>query len=776
MNGQLFGNYEVLELLNHSTSGNIYKARHSILAERIVVIKVLHAHLNSNSEEEQFIQEARFLEKLQHPHILQIFDVGLKDNFPYLVEAYAPQGSLRQLLNQHPGEPLPIAQAMMILVQVGQALDFAHQKQIIHRDLKPENILFNAKNEALLADFGIALMLSTASVKQSPSISGTPPYMSPEQFKGEQSKESDQYSLGCIAYELLTGKKPFEAPDFVAMGLKHLNETPPAPRQLNPKLPIHIDLAIQKALARQRSERHASVAAFIKALQSPIRPEENPSQAVPSTPAPPPTNQSLPPTVLPGDQPSSQDPSLPTIIATQAQVASKPMSLGEHNHTPRFHETGTVMQSAPVPGSPNSRASRVPSAPTKTAQKHIDEGNVFLDLKFYHEAIIAFDRALQLDTALIAPILGKAQALYHLQQYTQSLEVNEQALQLDPTLAVAHNGKGNNLLNLNRYPEALAAFEEAIQYNPGLATAYDGKGQALASLKRYPEALAAFEMALRYNPNRATTHSSKGTIFNELQRYPEAIAAYEQSLSLNPNNPVAQHNLGTALYQMNRPHEALLAYDRAIALNPSNAISFNTKAWALLEIGRLNEALFNFDEALRRDSSLATAYNGKGLTLLRSQRMSEALQVLEIALKLDPKLASAHQSSGSALLNLKRYREALSAFERALEIDPSLGISYNGKGSIFNELERYVEAIPPLEKAIQLMPYWAEPYHNKGHALYSLKKNQEAVADFEQAVRLAPQWGLAYYNLSLALKRLKRSQEAQRALDISRHLGYRPPR
>src|SRR6185312_2718195 len=137
---------------------------------------------------------------------------------------------------------------------------------IIHRDLKPENIFFNANDVALLADFGIAITLSTSSVKYS-SVMGTPAYMAPEQFQGVLSQQSDQYALGCIAYELFTGHKPFTAPDFFAMGFKHLIDNPVAPTQLNPALPVHIEQAILKAMAKQREERHTDVRAFLAALQ-----------------------------------------------------------------------------------------------------------------------------------------------------------------------------------------------------------------------------------------------------------------------------------------------------------------------------------------------------------------------------------------------------------------------------------------------------------------------------------------------------------------------------
>src|SRR5205085_4875620 len=178
---------------------------------------------------------------------------------------YAPYGSLRDVLTRSAHKILPQEVSLAILSQVGEALYYAHQQHIVHRDLKPENILFNANARALLADFGIATTLSTNSVKYS-SVMGTPSYMAPEQFQGILSKEGDQYALGCIAYELFTGCAPFSAPDFFAMGFKHLTDKPIDPSQLNPALPKHIEQAILKAMAKQREDRHSDVRAFLAAL------------------------------------------------------------------------------------------------------------------------------------------------------------------------------------------------------------------------------------------------------------------------------------------------------------------------------------------------------------------------------------------------------------------------------------------------------------------------------------------------------------------------------
>src|SRR6266567_9063057 len=263
--GKQIGNYRVVAEINSGAFGSVYQAQHIILRERTVAIKLLHAYLGSPKEREQFLQEAQFLEKLKHPYCLPIIDAGIHNSLPYLVSEYSMNGSLRNRLTRQSPHALPVEEALTILTQIGQALQHAHQQNIIHRDLKPENILFNAKGDALLADFGIAIVLATSSVKQI-DATGTPAYMAPEQFRGMISKESDQYSLGCIAYELFTGHQPFTAPDFVAMGFLHATETPLPPTQWNPDLPVHIERAILKAIAKLRTDRHADISAFIRSL------------------------------------------------------------------------------------------------------------------------------------------------------------------------------------------------------------------------------------------------------------------------------------------------------------------------------------------------------------------------------------------------------------------------------------------------------------------------------------------------------------------------------
>ena len=268
-NGKQIGNYRIEQQIASGSFGTVYLARHVHLKQRIVVVKILHTlNLDSAEEKEQFLQEAQILETLKGlPNILPLLDVGIDGNVPYMIAEYAERGSLRMYMREH-GIPLPMREALTIIGQVGHGLENAHDQGIVHRDLKPENILFNAKGEAMLADFGISTMLSTTSVVYA-RVEGTPAYMAPEQFQGEVSKESDQYALACIAYELLTGHKLFEASNLVAIGYLHTTRAPIPPRQLNPQIPVSVEHALLKALSKERTERYPSVSAFVAALNTP---------------------------------------------------------------------------------------------------------------------------------------------------------------------------------------------------------------------------------------------------------------------------------------------------------------------------------------------------------------------------------------------------------------------------------------------------------------------------------------------------------------------------
>ncbi len=266
--------YRILKRLGVGTYGRVYLGQHPLL-DRQVAIKVFLGNIDTTRDRERFLHEAQVLDQLKHPHILPFYDVGIQEgllerDIAYLLIEYAPNGSLRDRLDTSAPHPLPLDEALSLLSQIGDGLQYAHEHRIVHRDLKPENILFNAKGEALLADFGIAIVLSSGT--QLGESIGTPAYMAPEQLQGLSSQKSDQYALGCIAYEMMTGHLPFPGPDRDAFIYQQLYQHPLSPQRLNPDIPVSVEQAILRALAKGRDARYPDIPTFLTALQSPFVP------------------------------------------------------------------------------------------------------------------------------------------------------------------------------------------------------------------------------------------------------------------------------------------------------------------------------------------------------------------------------------------------------------------------------------------------------------------------------------------------------------------------
>ncbi len=264
--GQTLGAYKIIEKIGAGGMATVYKAYQPSM-ERYVAIKVLPRDL---AEDQEFVlrfkREARIIAKLEHPHILPVFDYGEENGIAYFVMRYLPSGTLRDKLQT---SSLTLDDIDHIVTQLADALGYAHKQGVIHRDLKPANILIDEKNNLFLTDFGIAKLIeNTASnrLTEKNSILGTPSYSSPEQVAAlEVDQRSDIYSLGIILYEMITGRLPFDADTAIAIALQHIQATVTPPSKIAPNVPPAVEQIILKTLHKSPEGRFASTDEFIAA-------------------------------------------------------------------------------------------------------------------------------------------------------------------------------------------------------------------------------------------------------------------------------------------------------------------------------------------------------------------------------------------------------------------------------------------------------------------------------------------------------------------------------
>jgi FixJ family two-component response regulator len=239
--------------------------------ERKVAVKVLRPEMARYVGGERFLREVAIVARLTHPHILPLVDSGEVEDTSFYVMPFAEGGSLRQWIDRNRTPSMP--SALLIVCQVGAALDYAHGQGFVHRDVKPENILFT-DGLPVVADFGIARAITMAAGDALTEVGvtvGTPEYMSPEQVAGDQLLEgrSDEYSLAVLLFEMLTGAPPFAGVSARAVMGRHLNEAPPLLRARRPDAPKWLEQVVHRALAKDPADRFPTVAEFVEALGYP---------------------------------------------------------------------------------------------------------------------------------------------------------------------------------------------------------------------------------------------------------------------------------------------------------------------------------------------------------------------------------------------------------------------------------------------------------------------------------------------------------------------------
>jgi serine/threonine protein kinase len=237
-----------------------------------MAVKILRSDLVESEEFlARFRHEAHAVSGLRHANIVQVFDFDMQDDYYYMVMELLEGDTLRALLNDYRvrKQRMPLAEIVRIMKDVLSGLSHAHGEGIIHRDIKPANIMLTKKGQAVLTDFGIAQIVGSTQHTVSGALMGTLNYMAPEQgLKGECDTRSDIYSLGIVLYEMLTGYTPFDADTPLAILMKHLNDPLPLPTQVDPALPIALEMIVLKALAKDPDDRFQSAEEMSKAIEN----------------------------------------------------------------------------------------------------------------------------------------------------------------------------------------------------------------------------------------------------------------------------------------------------------------------------------------------------------------------------------------------------------------------------------------------------------------------------------------------------------------------------
>jgi eukaryotic-like serine/threonine-protein kinase len=735
--------YLIERQLGRGGMATVYLAR-DLKHDRLVALKVLHPELAATLGPERFLQEIRLTARLDHPHILPVFDSGEADRLLWYSMPYVEGESLRERL-QREGQ-LPVEEAIRVARDVADALDCAHEKGIIHRDIKPENILLGypsrdrtatAIGQVRVADFGLARAVEAAGAQRLTETGlavGTPAYMSPEQASAAQvDGRTDIYALGCVLFEMLAGEPPYTGPTAQAVIAKRL--TMPIPRLSTVRaVPPGIDAVVTCALAKAPADRFATARELSRALQ----------------------NASLG-TAVQGERVGRGR----RVVGTMVLLALAVL-LGIWQGSTHTRGSGTTAK-GPTPYVGRLGTDSGPSlavlpftnlSPDRESEYFSDgmteelittlgrvEGlrvaarTSAFALKGKNLDVRAIGETLHVATVLegsvrragdqlrVAAQLVDARSGYHLwsDEYDRKLK-DVFAVQAELARAIVGALRGRLKLRGGAGGESLAARPPELEaHDLYLEGRYELNQRTYESLRR---AESYFDRAVAEDSTYARAYEGLADTYSRLplfgpvrprEAYQQAKRAAERALALDSALDGAHAALGDALMLGDYDwHRSEAEYRRTILLNPSYAIAHNSYANLLRLLGRLEEAVVEREQARSLDplSRPISAEVGRDLEMVR--RFDDALRQLRTTLESDSTFARAHLYLCLAYLSKRSPREATSECQRAVALSGRyqglgpLAYAYAASGdrpkavAILHELEdrSHREYVAPWEMAV----------------------------------------------------------------------------
>jgi eukaryotic-like serine/threonine-protein kinase len=658
--------YRIEEEIGRGGMAAVYLAEDLKHARKVAIKVLVPSGVSPSYEPQRFLREIRIAARLSHPQILPVHDSGECDGLLYFVMPYAGCETLRDRLQRE--GPLPIDVALRIARAVGAALSYAHRHNVIHRDMKPENILLQ-EGEPVVADFGVATAISAAAgesiyITDRGFAVGTPAYMSPEQASAERDLDgrSDLYSLACVLFEMLTGQPPFSGSGARATMARHAIEPPPSIRSLRPTVPVAVELALTKALAKAPEDRFPGMADFCEALATPA------TVAMPVASEPEVRAIAVLPFVNASADPENEyfsDGMTDELITALTKVEGLPVA----SRTSVF-ALKNVREDVRTLG-PRLNVSTVLEGTVRKAGNKI---RVTVQLTSVRDGRTLWSERYDRELADVFAIQDEiAGTIVRTLRSTLLGDLG------DPTpVRYTANVRAYSLYLKGRFwwnrrtqadiAQGIRYFEQAIAEDPGYALAYSGLADSYALDLDYRGVPVVEGM------ERAKSEARKAIELDE------TLAEAHTSLAWV-----------TFIYDWDW-RAADREFRRAIELNPRYSTARQWYAWYLMAMGRFDEALAEGRVAVELDSGSVSIRRSLGWLQYYSRQSEAALENLRRALTMDPTAEETHRLLALVYLQQGRYDDAAAAFREAIANSGNPVLAISGLGHVAVQRGRPDEA------------------------------------------------------------------------------------
>ncbi|MBV6626071.1 MAG: tetratricopeptide repeat protein [Rivularia sp. (in: Bacteria)] len=686
----LVGRYQIISNLGGGGFGETFVAYDTHLpGSPKCVVKKLKPQANDpttlQTARRLFDTEAQVLYRLGiHERIPQLLAYFEENQEFYLVQEYIYGHDLNEEIK--PGQPISENQAISLLKEILEILEFVHQQKVIHRDINPRNILRDDKDGKLvLIDFGAVKQITTQVVSagnqtQITVAIGTPGYIPGEQAQGEPRYSSDIYALGIMCITALTGLSPEE--------LEKDDDTNEIIWQQYAQVTPQLASILDKMVRYDFRVRYASATQALEALEILNKP-------------------SVSNTMVLNVAPYSQTFKPPKKIQFKKIIYKALMAV----LLTGMGATASIFI--------------INSINSANAGDLYKKANTFYELQRYEDALDNYKQAIEIKPEYAQAWNGQAKALYELNSHQEALSAYDKAIEIEPNYQESWRGRGFVLNKLKRYQEAIYSFDKALKLKPESPKVLNARGKALSNLKRYDEAIQSYDKAVEIQPEYDQAWYNKAWVLYNLKRYKDALATYEQVIRLKPNNERAWYNSGNALVNLNRQRDALKAYSKAVQYKPSFYQAWLSRGNILITLRRYPEAFESFREVLKYQPNNFDALYSQGWALHQMQRYEQAVASYDKAIAQRRSNYKVWYSRGNSLYNLQKYPEALSAYNRAIRYKKDHSQSWYSKGNTLFNLGKDKQALAAYNTAIKYNPDYRE-------AIKARKNIEELLEDKEK--------------------------------------------
>jgi len=754
------GRFELGEQLGSGGMGEVFRARDPALG-RDVAVKCLPAPFAADQRRlVRFEQEARAASALNHPNIVTIHEVGECDGQHFIVMELIEGVKLRQLLE---GRPLPVRQALDVAIQVAQGLAKSHAAGIIHRDLKPENVMVTEDGLVKILDFGLAKLFAAHdevaseaggcdSQAETPpessiphtafgAVLGTAGYMAPEQAKAQGVDfRADQFALGAILYEMLTGRRAFQRATRAETQAAILEAQPEPVGNVNPGVPTPLCWIVERCLAKEKRRRYASTVDLARELEQ-VRANLDSLEREGSGPHRSGASAEQGPARRGRRMALSALVPLGMLAALLALPASRDLFSGLMAEPLPEQKQIAVLPFSTDSQDPEVRAFADGLVETLTSQlTQLQQFQATLSVvpsSDVRQAAVTSAAAARSALGATLVVTGSLQRLGERVRLNGSLVDAQRVRQLRSfTLDEATAGlalqdgvvdRVVRMLELELAPQARAVLGAGAASVPGAHAAYlEGRGhlQQYTDAKSLDRALTAFQRALEIDPDYPLAYAGLAETYwrrFRLERDPALLAlgekAAERALRLNDLVAPVHVTAGQLASARGEWERAVEAFTRALALDPANADACRELGSAYQRLGRFDEAEATYRRAIELRPGYWANHNYLGTFLLRRSRYDEAEGVFRHVVELAPDNTRGLNNLAAALTYLERYDEAMAVFRKSADVKPTAP-ALGGQGPILFRRGRYAEAARVYEKATAIDRTDARLWRNLATAYY----------------------------------------------------------